>query len=388
MIRMTETAVTRLISDPTKIPSSINGIYPTTNLSCEYNTEPHPAFDILPQLADHENGMTTGHLGLDMNNIRLQVPPRKTYDHIQDKELRKKMKNRESAQAARDRKKAKMVFLENKVSELLERNRYLEHENENLRKWIQKVDTSYFWNSKASNNHNQHISFPATYSGSPGISNSPESVDSVDHDQTMQYTYANNANNTFPLTIDANMEKQHPIAIVADCVSREETERRDVYGVKKYAGIQENTNSITSRHPDEQRFSTANQMNNCNLIASQESVEFPSASNQDWLMSAYMKPGLSSNTRHSIDEVGPLFNDGINGAECEFKWDTNCSTISGSPDYQGRRHHQNNIIPYCTATNIATMSSPDMSGESTISSPCSTDMTHGLVEENFMLQVH
>lgn len=68
-----------------------------------------------------------------------QIPPRKTFDHIKDKELRKKLKNRESAQAARDRKKAKMIFLEARVSELAERNRYLQAKNENLLKYIMHI---------------------------------------------------------------------------------------------------------------------------------------------------------------------------------------------------------------------------------------------------------
>lgn len=68
-----------------------------------------------------------------------RIPARKTFDHIKDKELRKKLKNRESAQAARDRKKAKMIYLEARVSELAERNRYLQAKNENLLKYIMHI---------------------------------------------------------------------------------------------------------------------------------------------------------------------------------------------------------------------------------------------------------
>lgn len=74
------------------------------------------------------------------------IPPRKSYDHVKNKELRKKLKNRESAQAARDRKKAKMVFLEKQVTELIERNRYLQSENIELRQRIHILETEPFQN--------------------------------------------------------------------------------------------------------------------------------------------------------------------------------------------------------------------------------------------------
>ncbi|XP_018668268.2 transcription factor protein [Ciona intestinalis] len=71
--------------------------------------------------------------------------PRKSFEHVTDKELRKKLKNRESAQAARDRKKAKMLSLERQISELLERNRIVETENQELRSRIQRMESESLW---------------------------------------------------------------------------------------------------------------------------------------------------------------------------------------------------------------------------------------------------
>jgi len=48
---------------------------------------------------------------------------------IEDKELRKKLRNRQSALAARERKKARMLELERQVLELQESHKRLEHEN-------------------------------------------------------------------------------------------------------------------------------------------------------------------------------------------------------------------------------------------------------------------
>ena len=48
---------------------------------------------------------------------------------IEDKELRKKLRNRQSALAARERKKARMLELERQVMELQESHKLLEHEN-------------------------------------------------------------------------------------------------------------------------------------------------------------------------------------------------------------------------------------------------------------------
>ena len=77
---------------------------------------------------------------------------RKSYDNITDKELRKKLKNRESAQAARDRKKAKMLSLERQVNELHERYRMVESENQELRIRIQRMEATAYWREKQETN--------------------------------------------------------------------------------------------------------------------------------------------------------------------------------------------------------------------------------------------
>jgi len=64
---------------------------------------------------------------------------RKNFDHINDRELRKKLKNRESAQIARERAKAKMIQLERMVAELSEANRILEFENHRLKSRLCQV---------------------------------------------------------------------------------------------------------------------------------------------------------------------------------------------------------------------------------------------------------
>ena len=64
---------------------------------------------------------------------------RKNFDHIGDRELRKKLKNRESAQIARERAKAKMIQLERMVAELSEANRILEFENHRLKSRLCQV---------------------------------------------------------------------------------------------------------------------------------------------------------------------------------------------------------------------------------------------------------
>lgn len=73
------------------------------------------------------------------------ITNRKSYDHITDRELRKKLKNRESAQAARDRKKAKMLGLERQLADMAERNKLLENENRELRGRIQRMEAEAFW---------------------------------------------------------------------------------------------------------------------------------------------------------------------------------------------------------------------------------------------------
>ena len=58
---------------------------------------------------------------------------------IEDKELRKKLRNRQSALAARERKKARMMELERQVSELQEAQKLLENENHFLRAQIKII---------------------------------------------------------------------------------------------------------------------------------------------------------------------------------------------------------------------------------------------------------
>lgn len=57
----------------------------------------------------------------------------------EDKELRKKLRNRQSALAARERKKARMLELEKKVSELQQANKNLEEENSKLRHTLNTI---------------------------------------------------------------------------------------------------------------------------------------------------------------------------------------------------------------------------------------------------------
>lgn len=73
------------------------------------------------------------------------ITNRKSYDHIIDRELRKKLKNRESAQAARDRKKAKMMALERQLGDMADRNKFLENENRELKSRLQRVEAEAFW---------------------------------------------------------------------------------------------------------------------------------------------------------------------------------------------------------------------------------------------------
>lgn len=60
-------------------------------------------------------------------------------NEIADKELRKKLRNRQSALAARERKKARMLQLENQVSELQTNYRRIEDENQFLRARLENV---------------------------------------------------------------------------------------------------------------------------------------------------------------------------------------------------------------------------------------------------------
>ena len=59
------------------------------------------------------------------------------------KDMRKKLKNRESAQAARDRRKNRVVCLERQVTDLTGRNRFLENENRELKQRLQQYELTY-----------------------------------------------------------------------------------------------------------------------------------------------------------------------------------------------------------------------------------------------------
>ena len=116
---------------------------------------------------------------------------RKSYDNITDKELRKKLKNRESAQAARDRKKAKMLSLERQVSELHERYRMVESENQELRIRIQRMESSAYWRNKHDSNGLPADSagilpFPVNHVGS--FSHGAQSSGPTAYDRSGQYS--------------------------------------------------------------------------------------------------------------------------------------------------------------------------------------------------------
>lgn len=72
---------------------------------------------VLPKVKDTQNGST--------ENMSLSS--------IEDKELRKKLRNRQSALAARERKKARMLELEKQVATLQESKKQLQDENQALR---------------------------------------------------------------------------------------------------------------------------------------------------------------------------------------------------------------------------------------------------------------
>ena len=79
-------------------------------MSLTSNKTVHP---VLPKPENQKNGL--------FENLSLSA--------IEDKELRKKLRNRQSALAARERKKARMLELERQVLELQESHKRLEHEN-------------------------------------------------------------------------------------------------------------------------------------------------------------------------------------------------------------------------------------------------------------------
>ena len=116
---------------------------------------------------------------------------RKSYDNISDKEMRKKLKNRESAQAARDRKKAKMLSLERQVSELRECCRLTINENQQLKATIQQLRANAYWSkekpeaSGMSPDSTGVISFPIN--AVTGPSHGPGPSDLEAYGRTNQY---------------------------------------------------------------------------------------------------------------------------------------------------------------------------------------------------------
>ncbi|CAK8675991.1 uncharacterized protein LOC143461132 [Clavelina lepadiformis] len=102
---------------------------------------------------------------LSSASLQQPITQRRNYEHITDKELRKKLKNRESAQAARDRKKAKMLNLERQINELLDRNRVVENENRDLRLRIRRMESSSCWDM--SKQEQMNITHDAAYVHSP-----------------------------------------------------------------------------------------------------------------------------------------------------------------------------------------------------------------------------
>ena len=134
-----------------------NGSYNGFSSSEAYGSklfDPNPSFDA--QSAANMSHSNVPYVRKDSQDLSSAGDPtllqqigaasnRKSYDNITDKELRKKLKNRESAQAARDRKKAKMLSLERQVSELHERYRLVESENQELRIRIQRMEASAYW---------------------------------------------------------------------------------------------------------------------------------------------------------------------------------------------------------------------------------------------------
>ena len=116
---------------------------------------------------------------------------KKSYDSIVDKELRKKLKNRESAQAARDRKKAKMLSLERQVSELHERYRLVENENQELRIRIQRMEaTAYYRMEKQDTNplsSDVNGMIPFSINGVGSLAHGPSAPDSASYPRSGQY---------------------------------------------------------------------------------------------------------------------------------------------------------------------------------------------------------
>ena len=71
--------------------------------------------------------------------------PEISQNYSNDSECRKKLKNRESAQAARDRRRNRVVCLERQVADLSGRNKFLETENRDLKQRLQHYEADHVW---------------------------------------------------------------------------------------------------------------------------------------------------------------------------------------------------------------------------------------------------
>lgn len=116
------TITTSSTNSNTKLSSQMNRLPPKPTMSPPRHSPPDPNKPVVNPITN-----------------------RKSYDHITDRELRKKLKNRESAQAARDRKKAKMMALERQLGDMAERNKFLESENRDLKGRLQRLEAEAFW---------------------------------------------------------------------------------------------------------------------------------------------------------------------------------------------------------------------------------------------------
>uniref|UniRef100_H2YQD5 X-box-binding protein 1 n=1 Tax=Ciona savignyi TaxID=51511 RepID=H2YQD5_CIOSA len=104
-----------------------------------------PVSSVEVEFANHNSNEVFANDAQSVSTHPQSTTPRKSFEHVTDKELRKKLKNRESAQAARDRKKAKMLSLERQIAELLDRNRIVEAENQELRSRVQRMESESMW---------------------------------------------------------------------------------------------------------------------------------------------------------------------------------------------------------------------------------------------------
>ena len=112
------------------------------------NTPPSSNHDVTITSREKDTGSSKndadGKAKQDANESQNKKGQKRKYtnaelNEIKDKEIRKKLRNRQSALAARERKKAKMLHLEGKVVELEESKKKVEEENEFLRARLQTI---------------------------------------------------------------------------------------------------------------------------------------------------------------------------------------------------------------------------------------------------------